>query len=123
MRGKLGVRARPWTVINKELTNLLTIKVGENRAGTCCAQVQLIMEILLWIACGAVGYAIGKGKNRGAFGFVMGLLLGPIGWIIVACCQDSSIRCGACKESIRPGATICPHCRTPISVQPSATPA
>ena len=32
---------------------------------------------------GWVGYTIGKPKNRGTSGFWLGLLMGPIGWIII----------------------------------------
>lgn len=40
--------------------------------------------ILIWIACGFGGYAIGKSKGREVLGAVLGFLLGVIGLIIIA---------------------------------------
>jgi len=36
------------------------------------------------IICGILGAWIGSTKNRGGMGFVLGILLGPIGLIIIA---------------------------------------
>ncbi len=43
------------------------------------------LVILIWVACAGLGYAIGNSKGRGTEGIVLGLLLGVIGLIIVAC--------------------------------------
>lgn len=43
------------------------------------------MEILLALfVMGVVGGLIGSGKGLGFLGFFVGMLLGPIGWVIVA---------------------------------------
>jgi hypothetical protein len=39
---------------------------------------------------GSIGMAIGKGKGHGGLGFVLGALLGLIGWIIVACLKPAA---------------------------------
>ena len=39
---------------------------------------------LLWIVIGIIGALIGNLKGETTSGFVLGLLLGPIGWIIIA---------------------------------------
>jgi hypothetical protein len=31
-----------------------------------------------------VGALIGKSRRRGGFGFFLGLLLGPVGWVLIA---------------------------------------
>ena len=43
-----------------------------------------IVIIAIWIGCGAWAEAIAKPKNRAGLGWVLGLLLGVIGVIIVA---------------------------------------
>lgn len=40
------------------------------------------------LICGLVGAAIGARKNRGGAGFFFGLLLGPLGWLIIAVGPD-----------------------------------
>lgn len=40
--------------------------------------------VVFWIICGVIGGAVGSGKNMGCAGFLLGLLLGPLGIIIVA---------------------------------------
>jgi ribosomal protein L7/L12 len=39
--------------------------------------------IFLWLACGLIGAVLGSMVKRTSAGFWLGLLLGPIGWIIV----------------------------------------
>ncbi len=45
------------------------------------------MEYFIWVifmgVMGAVGYALGASKGNGALGLLLGLLLGPLGWLIV----------------------------------------
>ena len=46
------------------------------------------MYILGMLVAGAIGALIGRNKKIGpGWGFVLGLFLGFIGWIIVACCK------------------------------------
>jgi len=50
----------------------------------------LIVWFLFWaLAGGGIGYAIGQSKGLGGTGFILGLLLGFIGWIIVAVMEPS----------------------------------
>ena len=46
------------------------------------------MTWVLWLAFaivgGLIGFAIGRGKEQSAFGFLLGFFFGFIGWIIVA---------------------------------------
>lgn len=50
----------------------------------------VFLFLLLWVALGGgIGYAIGNTKGRGAAGFWLGMLLGWIGWIIVALLQPT----------------------------------
>ena len=78
------------------------------------------MVFIFWfVACGAVGLAIGRGRNNAMGGFWLGFLLGPIGWIITAV-TDYRPQCPACASRINPGARICPACRSGVMVSPLA---
>jgi hypothetical protein len=39
--------------------------------------------LILFLVSGGIGAAIGSSKNRAGLGFVLGLLLGCLGWIII----------------------------------------
>jgi hypothetical protein len=81
------------------------------------------VEILLigWPICALVGYMIGKGKGRGGEGAVLGLLLGPIGWLIIAVAQtgEGMRKCPFCAETVKSEAKVCRYCSRDL---PSAPP-
>jgi hypothetical protein len=89
--------------------------------------------VVVWLACALFGCAIGSNKGRGGTGFVLGLLLGVIGVIVIAVMRpapeaharrnqpvtvaarnlDSQpwLRpCPWCAEKIQPTAKTCRHC-------------
>ena len=69
------------------------------------------MEILfVWIGCALIGALIGKYKGRVGSGVVWALVLGPIGWLIVALMQDLREKCPECGGVVVPGARKCKHC-------------
>jgi hypothetical protein len=61
---------------------------------------------------GAVGALIGNRKGAAGSGFFLGVMLGPLGWIITAISKGNRIACPACRELVDPAATICPKCQT-----------
>ena len=79
-----------------------------------------IMEIYLgsWAVMAVIGYFIGNVKGNGAAGVVLGLVLGPIGWLIALCFSDSRTKCRMCHGVLSdPGVTRCKHCGCGLPVQ------
>jgi hypothetical protein len=70
------------------------------------------MELfLIWLLLAAVGYVIGAPKDREWAGFFLGLLLGPIGWLIVALSAPKPhLRCPHCGGAIAAGYPVCKNC-------------
>jgi hypothetical protein len=64
--------------------------------------------------CGLVGALCGKSKGQPGIGFILGALLGPIGWILSLLSGDVRPKCEACRQVVDPKATVCPHCRSAI---------
>ncbi len=74
------------------------------------------MEILFfWFLCGIVSALIGKQKGFGCNGFLLGVLLGPIGIIIVLLVKGNRKQCTFCKELINSDAIKCPKCRSKLA--------
>jgi hypothetical protein len=74
---------------------------------------------LFWaIVGGLVGAVIGERKGRTGEGVVLGLLLGPIGWLVVGFGPNykqakeakESKKCPFCAELVKREATVCKHC-------------
>jgi hypothetical protein len=59
---------------------------------------------------GLVGHAIGKPKGRGEAGAWWGVLLGPIGWLVVAAGPTLRYKCPECGGVPEPEARKCKHC-------------
>lgn len=58
---------------------------------------------------GLIGGAIGSTRENGVFGFVFGVFLGPIGWLL-ALLADGRPECHECKSRVPTGAKRCPKC-------------
>ena len=70
-----------------------------------------------WVGCILIATYLGTQKSIPLLGFVNGLVLGPIGVLIVMI-QDNKnrISCPSCAESVMKEAKICPHCRQTINI-------
>lgn len=66
--------------------------------------------LFIWIVVALIGYAIGKSKGRPGAGFVWGLLLGPIGWLVILVAGDFRRKCPECLGAVPDGARRCGHC-------------
>jgi len=105
------------------------------------AQVLIILLVIVFVVLfkGGIGYLIGRNKGKGGLGFVLGLFLGIIGWIIIAVIPgepapvnrvsrlrrperpgpgrpgaDDRVPCPHCAEMIRPAAHVCRFCNNKI---------
>ena len=78
--------------------------------------------LLYCLISGLVGMAIGQGKGRVEVGFLFGILLGPIGWILVAIGPENGPKCPFCKETVKNDAIACKHCGRDILNQASTQP-
>ncbi len=85
--------------------------------------------VVFWVLCGVVAAVIASNKGgSGVLGFIVGLLLGPIGVIIaffmgnekaaVAAQITSGDRkkCPRCAELVQPDALVCKHCGNEFAV-------
>lgn len=61
-----------------------------------------------------IAYSIGRGRDRGGLGLLLGLLLSWIGVVLALFLPSGGLKCPACAERIKPDATICKHCHTPL---------
>ena len=70
-----------------------------------------ITVLILWaIVGGLVGAAVGIGKGRPLGGFILGAIVGPVGWLLVATGPSMHPKCPACLGTVPKGARKCMHC-------------
>lgn len=70
---------------------------------------------LLWILFAIVAALIGSPKGQGVLGFILGLLFGPLGVLIMLFTKGSKRECPYCKELVKQNATVCAHCQKEIT--------
>lgn len=57
-----------------------------------------------------VGYFIGQTKNKPIRGAIIGFLLGPLGWLLIAVSPNEHPTCPHCMGNIVAGAKRCKNC-------------
>jgi hypothetical protein len=77
--------------------------------------------LILWLAFTAVGALIGNSKGNPAGGAFWGLLLGPLGWLIISAVPDDRPRCPECLSVLVPRARKCRYCGSDQPDNPEAT--
>lgn len=82
----------------------------------------MILAMLFWVACSIIGYVIGDRRGYAITGFVLGLLLGPIGLLIIWASSGDLMPCRFCRENVKLGATVCRWCGRDNPVAPRGRP-
>ena len=72
--------------------------------------VNAITLVVVLAVFSAIGYYIGQTKGRPTAGALLGLLLGPIGWLLLYVGPDISPKCPECGGSVVAGARRCKNC-------------
>lgn len=73
------------------------------------------MEILIWFTIFTfvmivIGALIGQNKGRIGAGIILTILLGPLGWILVALGPNMKPKCPACGGIVVVGMRKCKNC-------------
>jgi len=77
------------------------------------ASLLLVVSVMMLYAAllGGPGALIGNFHNQARAGFCLGLLLGPLGWLIAALLPTHYDHlCRTCRGGVPPGARRCMHC-------------
>jgi len=93
--------------------------------------VNPLVVLIIWLSSPVIGYLIGKSKGREGAGLLLGLLLGPLGWLLVAVgpnyrnkqvmnISEEKNNCPYCKELIIKGAIKCKHCGSMLNTATNA---
>jgi hypothetical protein len=84
---------------------------------------QFFVDVFIGMLIGGlVGALIGRSRGRLVDGLGWGIILGPIGWLIVALLNDKRPKCSLCGGVINLGVSRCCHCGGEIRSTPAASP-
>ena len=79
----------------------------------------LVLALLL----GLIPAVIARGKGGSFFLFyILGVVVWPLALLISVIMADHRRKCPYCAESIRPAATVCPHCQRELQTQVEPAP-
>ena len=95
--------------------------------------MEVILKVIIpfiWLLCGIAAASIASNKgDRGCFGFILGILLGPIGVIIALLSSPKQAKlderalksgkmkkCPVCAELVKAEATKCRHCGEDLNI-------
>lgn len=71
--------------------------------------------ILVLVICGIIASILGSRKGIGTSAFFFGLILGPLGVILVLFSKGKRVACPFCDKLIYMASTVCPHCEKEIT--------
>ena len=71
--------------------------------------------ILVLVICGIIASILGSRKGIGVSAFFFGLILGPLGVILVLLSKGKRVACPFCDKLIYKVSPVCPHCQQEIT--------
>ena len=74
-----------------------------------------IVWIMFWLACVVAATIIGSPKKMGISSFFYGLILGPLGVVLVFISKGKRVTCPFCKKLNYITSKICIHCDKEIN--------
>lgn len=77
--------------------------------------------IVILIICGGIASVLGSRKGMGISSFFYGLILGPLGVVLVFISKGKRVPCPFCKKLNFMTSTVCIHCDKEISGTKKAT--
>lgn len=78
---------------------------------------ELFLIAVGWLVWGIVAALIGSGKGEPGWGLFVGLLLGPIGVLLVIFSKGYRKPCSFCRELIYEEAIVCPYCQRDLKIE------
>jgi hypothetical protein len=102
----LGMVATNTTILARLPYSSSLQAIAETRGGG-----DIVGTFYFLIVCAVAAAAIAGRRDRAGTGFLLGLILGPIGVIIACVLKGNRAECPYCKELVRKDASVCPHCR------------
>ena len=72
--------------------------------------------ILALVISAIIASILGSRKGIGASSFFFGLILGPLGIILVLLSKGKRVACPFCDKLIYMTSTVCPHCEKELPV-------
>ena len=72
--------------------------------------------VIAWVLPIGIAYTIGRGRDRGGAGLLLGLLLSWLGVVVALFLPAGGVKCPACAERVKVEAKVCRHCGTPLAL-------
>lgn len=71
--------------------------------------------VLVLVICGIIASNLGSRKGIATSSFFLGLILGPLGILLVYISKGKTVTCPFCKKLIFQSLKVCPHCEKVIT--------